>query len=136
LPHTDRSGEGIVEVMLDATRHYQRPLDTDRLFSWHAALFPPGRSGMQRITVGHWRTEASGPMQIVSGPSGRERIHYEAPSHTRLAAERARFLAWLNGTPSTDLVLASALAHFWFVTVLARHRPARPERSRETGYSH
>jgi len=117
LPNTDRSVEGIVEVMLDATRHYQQALDTDRLFNWHAALFPAGRSGMQRITTGNWRTEASGPMQIVSGPNGRERIHFEAPSHDRLPTEMARFLAWLNGTSSTDLVLASALAHFWFVTI-------------------
>lgn len=117
LPHVDRNVEGIVEVMLDATRHYQRPLDKERLFGWHAALFPTGRSGMQRITVGGWRTEASGPMQVVSGPLGRERIHYEAPAHDRLETEMTRFLAWLNGKPSSDLVLTSAIAHFWFVTI-------------------
>ncbi|KAB2910646.1 MAG: Fic family protein [Dechloromonas sp.] len=117
LPHADRSVEGIVEVMLDATRHYQRPLDADRLFNWHAALFPTGRSGMQRITVGNWRTEASGPMQVVSGAYGRERVHYEAPSHDKLNAEMTRFLAWLNAPPSIDPVIASALAHFWFVTI-------------------
>jgi Fic family protein len=117
LPPTDRSVEGIVEVMLDATRHYRKPLDKERLFGWHAALFPTGRSGMQRITVGDWRTDASGPMQVVSGAYGRERVHYEAPSHDRLDAEMTRFLAWLNAPPSTDPIITSALAHLWFVTI-------------------
>jgi Fic family protein len=106
-----------VEVMLDATRHYQKPLDQDRLFGWHAALFPTGRSGLRKITVGGWRTDASGPMQVVSGAFGREKVHYEAPPHDRLNAEMTRFLAWLNAGPATDPVLTSALAHFWFVTI-------------------
>jgi Fic family protein len=113
----DRNVEGIVEVMLDATRHHQKPLDQDRLFGWHAALFPTGRSGMRKIIVGGWRTDASGPMQVVSGAYGREKIHYEAPPHDRLNAEMTRFLAWLNAGPATDPVLTSALAHFWFVTI-------------------
>ena len=117
LPPVDRNVEGIVEVMLDATRHHQMLLDQDRLFGWHAALFPTGRSGMQKITVGGWRTDASGPMQVVSGAYGREKIHYEAPPHDRLNAEMTRFLAWLNAGPATDPVLTSALAHFWFVTL-------------------
>ena len=117
LPQVDRNVEGIVEVMLDATRHYQRLLDQDRLFGWHAALFPTGRSGMQKIIVGGWRTDASGPMQVVSGAYGREKIHYEAPPRDRLNAEMTRFLEWLNAGPATDPVLTSALAHFWFVTI-------------------
>lgn len=117
LPLVDRNVEGIVDVMLDATRRYREPLDEARLFGWHAALFPTGRSGIQGITVGNWRTDASGPMQVVSGAYGRERVHFEAPSHDRLKTEMTRFLTWLNGTPATDLVLMSALAHFWFVTI-------------------
>ena len=117
LPQVDRNVEGIVEVMLDATRHYQMLLDQDRLFGWHAALFPTRRSGMQKITLGGWRTDASGPMQVVSGAYEREKIHYEAPPHDRLNAEMTRFLAWLNAGPATDPVLTSALAHFWFVTI-------------------
>lgn len=117
LPQMDRSVDGIVEVMLDATRHYQKPLDQDRLFGWHAVLFPTGRSGLQKITVGVWRTDASVPMQVVSGALGREKIHYEAPPHDRLNSEMTRFLAWLNAGPATDPVLTSALAHFWFLTI-------------------
>ena len=117
LPQMDRSVEGIVEVMLDATRHHQKLLDQDRLFGWHAALFPTGRSGMRKITVGDWRTDKSGPMQVVSGAFGREKVHYEAPANDRLNAETTRFLAWLNAGPATDPVLTSALAHFWFVTI-------------------
>jgi Fic family protein len=113
----DRNVEGMVEVMLDATRQYRMPLTEDRLFGWHAALFPTGRSGMQHITVGGWRTEASGPMQVVSGPIGREWIHYEAPAHNRLKKEMARFLKWFNAESETDLVIKSAIAHFWFVTI-------------------
>jgi len=113
----DRNVEGIVEVMLDATRKYASPLTQERLFAWHAALFPTGRSGMQRITVGGWRTEASGPMQVVSGAIGREWVHYEAPSYDRLKKEMARFLKWINAPSKTDPVIKSALAHFWFVTI-------------------
>ncbi len=113
----DRNVEGIVEIMLDATRKHDVPLTEERLFSWHAALFPTGRSGMRRITVGGWRTKASGPMQVVSGPYGRERVHYEAPASHLIKKEAARFLKWFNASPQIDLVLKSALAHFWFVTI-------------------
>jgi len=117
LPQIDRNVEGIVDVMVDATRKFEAPLTEERLFGWHSALFPTGRSGLQRITVGGWRTEASGPMQVVSGPYGREKVHYEAPPHDRLPTEMARFVKWLGTPPSGDLVIASALAHFWFVTI-------------------
>jgi Fic family protein len=113
----DRNVEGIVEVMLDATGNYDAPLTQDRLFAWHAALFPTGRSGLRRITVGKWRTKTSGAMQVVSGPIGRERIHYEAPTHDRLKKEMGHFIKWFNGSTETDLIIKSALAHFWFVTI-------------------
>jgi Fic family protein len=116
-PRIDRNVEGIVEITLDATRKHDAPLTRERLFAWHAALFPTARGGMHNITVGKWRTDAGGPMQVVSGPLGRERVHYEAPAHERLKMEMTRFLKWFNAPPETDLVLKSALAHFWFVTI-------------------
>lgn len=117
LPPVDRNVEGIVDVMFDATHEFAAPLTEERLLGWHAALFPTGRSGMQRITVGGWRTAASGPMQVVSGPYGRETVHYEAPGHERLKTEMARFLAWFNTPDETEPVIRAALAHFWFVTI-------------------
>ena len=117
LPPIDRNVEGIVEIMLDATRKYDKPLSQERLLGWHAALFPTGRSGMRRITVGGWRTKQSGAMQVVSGPIGREKIHYEAPSHDRLKKEMARFIKWYNTVSDIDPVIKAALAHFWFVTI-------------------
>jgi len=112
-----RNVEGIVEIMLDATRNNENQLTKTRLYDWHAALFPTGRSGMQRITVGKWRTEASGPMQVVSGPIGREKVHYEAPGYARLDKEMTAFIKWFNAKPESDLVLRAAIAHFWFVTI-------------------
>lgn len=117
LPVPSRAVEGIVEMMLDATRRCDQPLTAERLFAWHAALFPTGRSGTYRITVGGWRGSEAGPMQVVSGPLGRERIHFEAPAAPRLEEEMRRFLAWFNGPPRHDPVLVAAVAHFWFVTI-------------------
>jgi Fic family protein len=117
LVPSDRNVEGVVEMMLDATQRFAEPLTNDRLFGWHAALFPTGRSGMTRITVGKWRDDTSGPMQVVSGPIGRERVHYEAPSAGRLDGEMARFLAWIESKNATDPVLKAAIAHVWFVTI-------------------
>ncbi|MEJ0090599.1 MAG: Fic family protein [Limisphaerales bacterium] len=117
LPPIDRNVEGIVEIMLDATRKYDTPLTQERLFSWHAALFPTGRSGMRRIVVGGWRTKDSGDMQVVSGPIGHETVHYEAPSHDLLKKEMVSFIKWCNASSDIDPVLKSALAHFWFVTI-------------------
>jgi Fic family protein len=113
----DRDVEGVVEMMLDATQNFDKPLTKDRLFGWHAALFPTGRSGMRKITVGAWRTDAEGPMQVVSGPPGKEKVHYEAPAAALLDGEMSRFVGWLNETDRTDLVLRAALAHLWFVTI-------------------
>jgi Fic family protein len=117
LPPIDRNVEGVVEVMLDATRKYDAPVTQERLFAWHAALFPTGRSGMRRIVVGAWRAKESGDMQIVSGPIGREIVHFEAPGHDRLKKEMARFIKWCNVALDIDPVMKSALAHFWFVTI-------------------
>jgi len=117
LTPVDRNVEGVVEMMLDATQKYAEPLTRDRLFAWHAALFPTGRSGMQKINVGGWRNDATGPMQVVSGSVGRERVHFQAPSAERLDAEVTSFLAWFNQGPDIDPVIKSALAHLWFVTI-------------------
>jgi len=112
-----RAVEGIVEMMLDATRNYNDALSEERLFGWHAALFPTGRSGMRRITVGAWRPPEAGPMQVVSGPLGREKVHYDAPEAKRLPGEMKTFLSWFNSGPATDPLIRAALAHFWFVTI-------------------
>jgi len=117
LTPADRHVEGVVEMMLDATQNFAAPLTTDRLFGWHAALFPTGRSGLTRIVVGAWRDDASGPMQVVSGPIGRQKVHYEAPAAPRLEEEMAAFLTWFEGDTTTDPVLKAALAHLWFVTI-------------------
>jgi Fic family protein len=117
LTPVERNVEGIVEMMLDATGKYDARLTSDRLFGWHAALFPTGRSGMTKITVGNWRTEESGPMQVVSGPVGRERVHYEAPKAGLLPDEMKAFIGWFNGTQDIDPVIKAAIAHLWFVTI-------------------
>jgi len=117
LEPADRHVEGVVEMMLDATRHYDRPLTDERLFAWHAALFPTGRSGMTRIRAGAWRDAGSGPMQIVSGPMGREHVHYEAPKADRLDKEMKAFLDWFEADACFDPVLKAGLAHLWFVTI-------------------
>lgn len=117
LTPASRHVEGVVEMTLDATRNHAAPLTKDRLFGWHAALFPGGRSGMQRIRVGDWRDDARGPMQVVSGPMGRERVHYRAPPAARIDAEMEAFLEWFNRPPTADLVHNAALAHLWFVTI-------------------
>lgn len=113
----NRNVEGVVEMTLDATQNFDRPLTDDRLFAWHAALFPAGRSGMRKIIAGAWRDDSGGPMEVVSGPIGRERVHYEAPAAPLLEREMARFLEWGNEPDGTDPVLRAALAHLWFVTI-------------------
>lgn len=117
LPAPGREVDGVVEMTLDATRNFSAPLTAERLFGWHAALFPTGRSGMRRIAVGGWRTAESGPMQVVSGPAGRETVHFEAPDADRIEAEMDTFLAWLNAPSPSDPVLRAAVAHLWFVTI-------------------
>jgi len=117
LASVDRDVEGVVEMMLDATQNYAAPLTRERLFDWHAALFPTGRSGMTKIRVGAWRDAKSGPMQVVSGAIGRERLHYEAPSANNLDREMRAFLTWFNGKDGIDPVVGAAIAHLWFVTI-------------------
>lgn len=117
LAPADRHVEGVVEMMLDATQGFVAPLTEERLYGWHAALFPTGRSGMTMITAGAWRTDQTGPMQVISGPIGRERVHFEAPEATRLPAEMNAFLSWFNADQPLDPVLKAGLAHLWFVTV-------------------
>lgn len=114
----DRNVEGVVEMMLDATQNFETPLTQERMFGWHAALFPTGRSGMQKITVGRWRdNDTSDPMQVVSGPMGRETIHFQAPDAEVLQDEMDYFLKWFNTETSMDPVIKAAIAHLWFVTI-------------------
>ncbi|GJL83140.1 MAG: cell division protein Fic [marine bacterium B5-7] len=117
LVHSDRNVEGVVEMMLDATGNYADPLSEERLFAWHASLFPTGRNGMTRIQVGCWRDDSNGPMQVVSGPIGREQVHYEAPPAKRLPDEMAKFLQWFEQPGDMDPLLIAGLAHLWFVTI-------------------
>jgi len=114
---SSRDVEGVVEMMLDATQKYAEPLTAERLFGWHASLFPTGRSGMRRITVGAWRPADIGPMQVVSGEIVHERVHFEAPSADRLQHEVSVFLDWFGAANGIDPVLKAGIAHFWFVTI-------------------
>lgn len=117
LAPADRHVDGVVEMVLDATSHSHRPLTKDRLFGWHAALFPTGRSNLQRIRVGDWRSDASGPMQVVSGDFARPTVHFEAPPAERLDREVRWFLDWVNEPPSEHPLLAAGVGHLWFVTL-------------------
>jgi Fic family protein len=118
LVPADRHVEGIVEMMLDATQQFQQSLSEERLFRWHAALFPTGSSGMHKIVVAGWRDNTKDdPMQVVSGAAGREKVHYEAPGSDRLQTEMTRFINWFNEDKTMDAVLKAALAHLWFVTI-------------------
>lgn len=144
----NRNVEGVVEMMLDATQHYDLPLTRERLFGWHASLFPTGRSGMHKIHVGGWRDDAKGLMHVVSGAIGKEKVHYEAPEAKRLNVEIHKFLKWFNKTTPIDPVLKAAIAHLWFVTIhpfddgngriaraIADMQLARADASRQRFYS-
>ena len=148
LVPSDRNVDGVVEMMLDATGRYDEPLTVERLFDWHAALFPTGRSGMRKINVGRWRNDSHGPMQVVSGPMGRETVHYEAPPAERVPDEMVKFLKWFEGCEDIDPLLKAGLAHLWFVTIhpfddgngriaraIADMALARSENSRQRFYS-
>jgi Fic family protein len=117
LAQADRHVDGVVEMMLDATQNYDQPLTADRLFGWHAGLFPTGLSGTRKIRIGNWRNDKDGPMQVVSGYPGRERVHYEAPNARKVARQMGIFLKWFNGDASVDPVLKAGIAHLWFVTI-------------------
>lgn len=114
---SSRDVEGVVEMMLDATQKHAEQLTAERLFGWHASLFPTGRSGMQKIAIGTWRPPEAGAMQVISGPMGKERVHFEAPSAERLDQEMAAFLKWYEDGSVVDPVLKAGIAHFWFVTI-------------------
>lgn len=145
---SNRNVEGVVEMMLDATQRYDLPLTDERLFGWHASLFPSGRSGLYKIQVGGWRDDVKGPMQVVSGAIGREKVHYEAPEAGKLGVEMKTFLEWFNKTTTMDPVLKAAIAHLWFVTIhpfddgngriaraIADMQLARADASRQPFYS-
>jgi Fic family protein len=118
LAPVDRHVEGVVEMVLDATGRSDAALTPERLFGWHAALFPTGYSGLTRVRVGAWRDDAGGPMQVISGAGARQRVHFEAPPAARLDAELAQFIAWVNDTTTPEPALLKAgLAHLWFVTL-------------------
>jgi Fic family protein len=117
LKPADRNVEGVVEMMLDATRHYEDPLMATRLFRWHSSLFPTGYSGLRKIKPGRWRDDRRGPMRVVSGPLQRGKVHFEAPAAARIPGEMRDFFAWFNGRSRGDAVLKAALAHLWFVTL-------------------
>lgn len=119
LVPTGRNVEGVVEMMLDASQKFATPLTAERLFDWHAALFPTGRSGIHKITVGAWRTSDSGPMQVISGPIGRQKIHFEAPNAELIDHEMQKFFAWFEDSNinNIDPVLKAGIAHFWFITI-------------------
>lgn len=114
MVYSGRDVEGVVEMMLDATQNYNTPLDSERLFGWHAALFPTGRSGMIKIEVGHYR---NGEMQVVSGSMGKEKVHFQAPSPDLVKKEMDAFLDWFNNETKIDIVLKAAIAHFWFIII-------------------
>jgi Fic family protein len=117
LPTLSRDVDGVVEMILDATQKYKESLTKDRMCGWHASLFPTGRSGMHKITVGDWRTDEQGPMQVVSGAMGKEKVHYTAPEASRLSMEMERFITWFNTDVSMESVIKSAIAHLWFVSI-------------------
>lgn len=114
---SDRNIDGVVEMMLDATQNCFKPLTADRLFDWHAALFPTGRSGMYKISVADWRKDTTGPMQVVSGAMGKEKVHFQAPDSSLVEKEMNLFLDWFSNNEEIDLVLKAAVAHLWFVTI-------------------
>lgn len=117
LIYSERHVDGIVDLMIDATKNYDKELTKQRLFSWHSALFPNGRKGMHRIIAGQWRDDSTGPMQVVSGALGKEKVHYQAPNALKIENEMTLFFEWFNQENKTDLVLKAAIAHLWFVTI-------------------
>jgi len=117
LIHSERHVDGVVEMMVDATSNFNKALNKDRIFAWHNALFPTGYSGMYNVLVGRWRDDSTGPMQVVSGPMGKEKVHYQAPDAKRLESEMSSFFEWINSNQDIDSVLKAAIAHIWFVTL-------------------
>ena len=117
LVPSDRNVEGVVDMMIDAVGRYSESLSEERLFNWHYSLFPTGRSGMYKIIVGNWRDDSTGPMQVVSGPMGRERVHFQAPDASSIKSEMSKFINWVNNEKTIDPVIKAGIAHLWFVTI-------------------
>jgi Fic family protein len=115
--HKDRYVDGVVAMMLDATQKFKEPLTKERLSDWHGHLFPGVRTTSDKFRVGAWRDDSQGPMQVVSGPIGRHKIHYVAPMASRVEGEMGKFLKWLDGSEQQDPLLKAAIAHLWFVTI-------------------
>lgn len=114
---SDRHVDGVVDMVLDAIQQYDQPLTDERLFGWHSSLFPSGRSGMFRILVGEWRSDSKGPMQVVSGAIGKEKVHFEAPAAPLLPSEMEKLLYWVNQESSLDPIIKAGVAHLWFITI-------------------
>jgi len=114
---SDRHVDGMVDMLIDATQHCTMPLSADRLFSWHAALFPTGKNGLYKITVANWRTDSKGPMQVISGAIGKEIVHFQAPDASVVPSEMLEFIEWYNTEETLDLVVKAAIVHLWFVTI-------------------
>jgi len=114
---SSRQVDGVVEMMLDATQYFNFPLTAERLYGWHSSLFPPGKSSLNKITVGDWRNDEPGPMQVVSGPLGKEHVHYQAPDAKQVPVEMDLFLNWFNDEQPLDPVIKAGIAHLWFVTI-------------------
>jgi Fic family protein len=117
LDNSDRNIDGIVDLIMDTTKNCNEPISSERLFSWHAALFPTGRSGLYKISVGTWRDDSTGPMQVVSGAMGKEKVHYQAPASAEIPKEMARYIDWFNSNTDLEPVIKAAIAHLWFVTL-------------------
>ncbi len=114
---SDQKVEGLVEILLDATISYSKKMTPERIWGWHAALFPTGYSGMVKISAGRWRDDSKGPMQVISGPIGQEKVHFEAPPAKKLDKEMQTFLSWINEKSQLDGIIRAGLAHIWFVTI-------------------
>lgn len=145
---SDRNVDGVVEMMLNATQEYDQIITIERLFNWHAALFPTGRSGMYKITVADWRKDETDPMRVISGPMGKEIVHFEAPSAEKLESEMNIFIDWFNQENSIEPVIKAGLAHLWFITIhpfddgngriaraIADMQLARADKSKQRFYS-
>ncbi len=117
LVYSERNVDGIVDLMIDATKNFEEELNKDRIFTWHASLFPSGQSGMYKIETGQWRKDLAGPMQVVSGALGKEKVHYQAPPASQIENEMRIFFDWFNLEQNIDLVLKAAIAHLWFLTI-------------------
>lgn len=117
LVPSERNVDGIVDLMIDATKNFEQTLSNERLFSWHRSLFPTGESGLYKIISGNWRDDSTGPMQVVSGALGKEKVHYQAPPANKVEKEMKLFLEWFNQEQEMDIVLKAAIAHLWFITI-------------------